>query len=91
MSHNTVFSEIDKNNMKTQFYNTLCRIFEKQFDVERISNILLTVSYNLTESLTTGEFIDMISLTQVEINNVKFVEQFCDFLVIMLSDTFDIK
>ena len=91
MSHNVIFSEIDKNNMKTQFYNTLCSIFQNQLDIERVSNILLTVSYNLTESLTTGEFIDMISLTPVEINNNKFVEQFCEFLLIMLSDTLDIN
>lgn len=91
MSHNSIFSEIDKNNMKMQFYNTLCSIFQKQFDIDRISNILLTVSCNLTESLTTGEFIDMISLTQVEINNPKFIDQFNKFLIIMLSDTLDIN
>lgn len=89
MTPNSLFSEADKMYMREQFYTTLILIFKDKFDINSISHILKNISDNLTDSLTSGEFIDMISLTQVEINGFRFIDQFKDFLKIILTDTLD--
>lgn len=85
-SPNTTFNNNNKQYMKEQFYLTLCDIFKNKFDISSIKTILQNISEQLVESLTTGEFIDVLTLTQIDINGQKFIDQFKEFLKLLLTD-----
>lgn len=85
VSSNSSFSNVNKQYMKDQFFIFLYDIFKDKLDLEIVKPILKTISDNLVESLTTGEFIDMVTLTQIDINGQKFIDQFKEFLKIVLN------
>lgn len=90
MTPNSSFSEANKQYMREQFYGTLCSIFQHKIEINSIIPTLKTISENLVNSLTTGEYIDMISLTQIDITGQKFIDQFKEFLYLVLNNAFEV-
>lgn len=91
LSSNNSFTEDDKLYMRDQFYSQLISQFEHRFDTNMISPIIKNITNNLVNSLTTGEFIDMVTLTQIDITGHKFVNQFKDFLTLIISSIFELN
>lgn len=77
--------ERDISNLQETIYKTLYFKFRNILDEKVLSPILRSITDNLVRSLTTGEFIDMISLTRVNLSGQKFVDQLRQFLEIVLS------
>ena len=85
ISSTSSFTNINKEYMKNQFYLFLLDLFKNQFNIDVISPIINNISTKLVESLTTGEFIDMITLSQIDINGSKFIDQFKQFLKLVIN------
>lgn len=84
-STNNTFTNINKQYMKDQFFISLCDNFKDKLDLNIISPILKNISDNLVDNLTIGEFIDMVTLVQIDINGLTFIEQFKEFLNLVLN------
>ena len=90
MTPNNSFTEGNKQYMKDQFFASLCINFQDKLDLSTITPILRNISDNLVNSLTIGEYIDMISLTQIDISGQKFIDQFKEFLNLILNNAFGV-
>ena len=81
---------IRNTNDKVPYFGVFQHIegFLEKLDIEKSKLLLKNISDTLVESLTVGEFIDMVTLTQVDITGPKFIEQFKEFLQIVLNTAF---
>ena len=86
ISDSSHFLENDIQKLKELVYNTLYNRFKFVLDDSVIIPILRRITDNLVLSLTTGEFIDMLTLTSVSITGDKFMQQLEKFLELILSE-----
>ena len=81
----TSFLENDIIQMKEVIYQTLYVKFKNIISDEDIVPIIQNITSNLVASLTTGGFIDMITLTSINLSGQKFIHQLKIFLELVLS------
>ena len=73
----------------TLIRHTVSDVLHEKFNAVLTNDIIKPVIHNITEtfvsSLTSGEFIDMVTLTPINLSGQKFNEQLREFLEIVLS------
>lgn len=77
-------SEVQK--IKEVIYTTLHNRFKFVLSDDIIVPVLKKITDNLVMSLTTGEFIDMLTLTSISVTGDKFIQQLQKFLELILSE-----
>lgn len=87
----TSFLESDIVQVQETIYQTLYNKFSEIISDEDIIPIIKNITNNLVKSLTTGGFIDMITLTPVNLSGQKFIQQLKIFLELILSGMDDNK
>ena len=76
--------------MYSTVFNVLNKKFKPLLSSDSLIPLIEKVSMNLVNSLTTGKFIDMITLTEVNTSGVKFCDQLKKFLDLILSNIEDL-
>ena len=71
--------------VKTVVYDELCSYYRNIFDTEYLNPILEQVSENFTNSVLTGEYINLFTLSSIKINQVSFIKQIRDFIRFCLT------
>jgi hypothetical protein len=82
----TVLNSYDIQLIYTTTFNTLQKKFKTMISEEALIPFVEKVSTNLVKSLTTGKFIDMVTLTEVNTSGTKFCEQLQKFLDLILTN-----
>ncbi len=77
-------SEVQR--IKEMIYRTLYNRFKYVLSDDIITPVLKKITDNLVLSLTTGEFIDMLTLTSISVTGDKFIQQLEKFLELILSE-----
>lgn len=86
ISDTSTFIESEIETIRYTIYSTLYNRFKLVLNDEIIVPILKKITENLVQSLTTGEFIDIFTLTSISVTGSKFNEQLQKFLEMILSD-----
>lgn len=81
----SLFSETDIEYIKPQIQSILKSIFSNNLNAFGIESIIPKITDNLINRLLTGEYIDMMTMTVVNIPIVKFTNQLKLFLQIILN------
>lgn len=81
----SIFSEADLVYIKPHIQSTLTAIFSNYLNEANVKTMVPKLTDNLTKSLLTGEYIDMMTMTVVNIPIVKFTDQLKTFLTIILD------
>jgi len=82
---NNSFNESDLIYVKPHIQATLTTIFKKHLDDISVKNIIPKLTDNLISNILIGEYIDMTTMTVVNIPIVKFTDQLKLFLTIILD------
>jgi len=90
VNDNSVLNEYDVQLMYSTVFNVLNKKFKPLLSSDSLIPLIEKVSMNLVNSLTTGKFIDMITLTEVNTSGVKFCDQLKKFLDLILSNIEDL-
>ncbi len=85
ISDNKTFLDNDIIMIKEAVKDVLYLKFKNVLNKDILYDVVNNISITFTNSLTKGEFIDMLTLTSVNLSGVKFVEQLKEFLKIVLS------
>jgi len=86
ISETPTFSQSDIERIKNIIYIILYDKFKDVFADSIVMPIIKKISNNMVASLVEGEFIDMLTLTKIDISGTKFVQQLQIFLEIMLKN-----
>ena len=86
ISDSNCFLKSDIQKIREMVYSTLYNRFKFILNDEIIVPMLKKITENLVLSFTTGEFIDMLTLTSITITGDKFIQQLQKFLEIILSE-----
>ena len=84
-SENPMLVEHDIIVIREIIYNTLYKRFSHILSDDNRASVLKNIAENLIKSLTVGEFLDMVTLTKVNISGEKFTKQLHLFLELVLS------
>jgi len=79
---------IDKNLIETFVYEELLHLCRGLFNDNYIEVILHDIAKNFTKSITTGEYINLLTLSRVEVNQITFPNQLRKFIRMCFSDSF---
>lgn len=73
------------NVIKNAVYEELSQVYYGSFNNEYVHTILKNISDNFTDSILAGEYIDILSLSSVKINNLSFINQIKQFVRICVK------
>jgi hypothetical protein len=77
---------LHNNVIKNAVYEELAQVYYSSFNNDCVHSILKNISENFTDSILTGEYIDILSLSSVTINNLSFINQIKQFVRLCIKN-----
>lgn len=71
--------------VKSAILGELLKFFRNLFSDQYLLPILDKISWNFTNSILSGEYINLLSLSDVKINQLSFIKQVCQFVRLCLD------
>jgi len=72
--------KVDKKLIETFVFEELMHLCKSWFNSDYVDAILKDIAHNFTESITTGEYINLLTLSKVEVNQITFPNQLKKFV-----------